>query len=77
MWLGRSLLTPDILKMLCDLAIQVCFYNFEIVLFKAVFSIYFFAALTVSELVPHCKAGKYGLQLADIIITDEVLHFFY
>lgn len=64
---------PEVLQMLCASTIQVCFSNFEAIMFKAFFSINFFTALRISELVPHNRVDKYGLQLSDLIIQENVV----
>lgn len=47
----RKPITPKILGDLCMTTDKICFSHFEAVLFQTFFSIMFFAALRVSELI--------------------------
>lgn len=62
---SRKPITPKVLSELCSVTGKVCFSAFESKLFQAVFSIIFFAALRVSELV--------SIQTSDILIFKNSL----
>lgn len=64
----RLPITPALLEKLCSITGQVCFSSFEAVLFRAVFSLMFFAALRVSELDI--------IQLSDVFISDAAVRLF-
>lgn len=63
----RRPITPNILLGLCNILNVVCFSPYEACLFKAAFSICFFASLRVSELVPNDSKSRKGLRINNVI----------
>lgn len=54
--------STEVLVRLCEVSHTVCWSEFEVCLFKSVFSTAFFAALRISELLPPAKLRQGGLQ---------------
>lgn len=56
---------------LCKATESVCWLAFEAALFKSAFSLAFFAALRISELVPLIKHKQGGLKMEDLYHTVQ------
>ena len=64
----RLPITPLILEKICSVASAICFSSFESILFRAVFSLAFFAALRVSELNV--------IQVSDVFLSATTVKIF-
>lgn len=74
--LDRKGVTPSILYQLCGAADTVCSSYYEANLFRAVFSILFFRALRISEVVPPNRYIKLGILFSRVWLQEGVLKCF-
>lgn len=75
-FVSRESRRPVSFSLLCsivDLLPSVCSSPFEASLFSACFSVAFFAALRISELVPPSSRGKGGLLYEDVLIGQDFI----
>lgn len=70
---NRLPITAELLNELCSCTREVCFSDYEAGMFNTAFSICFFAALRVSELIPANRSDKKGLRMEDVVIGEHSL----
>ncbi|XP_069823144.1 uncharacterized protein [Dendropsophus ebraccatus] len=70
---ARRPITVDLLLKLHGSLVSVCSSDFEVVLFQALFSLAFFGAFRLGELVSFSKISPSGLLLSDVSISSGIL----
>lgn len=73
---NRMALTPAILTKLCSAVDLVCFSRYEAILFRAVFSLLFFGAFRISEIVASNKKSESNIHLAHVCLEVTRLTIF-
>lgn len=74
---SREPISTEVLERLCAATEKVCWLYFESTLIKAVFSVAFFAALRISELVQPTKDKQRGLKLEDLFLNGNKSLFYF
>lgn len=72
---SRVSITITILRDLISVTDSVCSSAFEASLFKVHFSVCFFGAYRISELVPKSSSATNGLFYLDLVLQDTCLKF--
>lgn len=72
----RQPITPDLMKKLCGATERICFNKYEVILFKAAFSLCFCAASRISKLVPANKKGLSGLLFKAVKVDEKHVKIF-
>ncbi|XP_066444897.1 uncharacterized protein [Eleutherodactylus coqui] len=70
---GRRPITFELLNAILNVVESVCTDASEAELFRAAFSIAFFAALRIGELVSACKSKPGGLFFSDVVIDKDCI----
>lgn len=70
---SREPISTEVLERLCAATEKICWSHFESTLFKAVFSVAFFASLRILELLPPAKHKQGGLKWEDLLIEDKLV----
>lgn len=70
------LITLEILESLCHALPNICTSEYESTLFMAAFTLAFFAALRISEMVAPNKNSPSNLKILDIIMSQNLLKIF-
>lgn len=73
---SRLPITADVLSRLCESTTSVCVSSYESLLFRVAFSLSFFGAFRISELLP-LKTGDYsGIFISDVKLSSGFLQIF-
>lgn len=74
--LTKDTWSPIKLSKLFNITNVICSSEFEVILFNAVFSIVFFAAFRISELLSPSKVGRSGILLSNVLLFDDSLRIY-
>lgn len=70
---SRLPISVDILKKLCISTKTVCFSIYEALLFQLAFSLFFFGAFRISELLPNNVKGCSGISFSDLVLGSDFI----
>lgn len=73
---SRSPITPDMLSRICMATGYVCSSNYEAALFSSVFTLTFFAAFRISEVLPCSKTSTSGMLSSNVEFLSDGLRIF-
>lgn len=72
----RSPITPDVLTSVCMRTSSICFSIYEAILFNPVFTLAFFTALRISEIISINKKNPTGLLHRHLVLAEQKLKLF-
>lgn len=72
----RSPINTETLLAICRSADKVCFSEYETEMFKAVYSIMFFGAFRISEVVSASKKVQSGMKMTNIVVSEHQIKIF-
>lgn len=67
---ARMTISIELLEKICYSTLVLCFSAYESLLFCLAFSLCFFGALRISELLPCSKIDMSGIYFSDLLLND-------